>query len=42
MEGVAVPWETMMEVKNYIHLVFKKWRKIKINQSEQHNHALLH
>lgn len=39
MEDLAVPWETMMEVKNYIHLVFKKWIKIKISQSQRHNQA---
>lgn len=39
MEDGAVPWETMMEVKSYIHLLFKNWIKIKISQSEQHNQA---
>lgn len=29
----------MMEVKSYIHLVFKKWIKIKISQPEQQNQA---
>lgn len=31
MEAVNVPWETVMgKVKNYIHVVLKKWRKMKM------------